>query len=334
MEKIQNHPFRVLLIEEDSEVAQLIKTWLTDYAEVTHVTEKVQAMLLVQDERWDLVISDTQFPEFNDLDLTKLVKSIHPNVAVLIVTANQKVDFILNAMQVHSDGLLFKPLEKEKFLELALKLANHSKTHHQNNRKIILAIGAHPDDVEIGCAGALALHYAKGDIINILTLSLGEAGGNPYIREREATTAAKLLHANLFLQKLPDTKIPYGKETIAIIEELVEQINPTHVYTHSVNDSHPDHCNVHNATISSTRFVHNVYCYQSPSSTVNFKPHLFVDITNYFDQKLQALAVYKSQNESRLYLKTEMIHANALYWGRFCNYGLAEPMEVVREKNI
>ena len=70
----------------------------------------------------------------------------------------------------------------------------------------------------------------------------------------------------------------------------------------------------------------NVYCYQTPSSTVEFKPHRFVDITHYIEKKIDLIGAYKSQVDRMESIQPDVILSTARYWGRFAGYVLAEPM--------
>jgi LmbE family N-acetylglucosaminyl deacetylase len=77
--------------------------------------------------------------------------------------------------------------------------------------------------------------------------------------------------------------------------------------------------------------VPNIYCYQSPSSTVEFRPNRFVDITEYMKRKLQAVGAYKSQVDRMASLQDDVIVTTARYWGR--DHVLAEPMTIVRQRD-
>ena len=111
------------------------------------------------------------------------------------------------------------------------------------------------------------------------------------------------------------------------------QLHPTHVYTHSLEDTHQDHRAVHAATLVAARGVPNVYCYQSPSSTTEFKPHRFVDITHYIDKKIDLIGAYKSQVDRMESIQPDVILSTARYWGRFAGYVLAEPLRIVRQRD-
>lgn len=323
-------PYKILLIEQDLQVANQIVNWVGKRAEILHVADKSTACEQASLTCWDLVITDMNIPQLNDLDITLIVKKANPITAVLIVTADKKVNFIISAMQNHADGLMFKPLEAKEFLAQTMHLAKQSRCQRLKDRKIILAIGAHPDDVEIGCAGALAKHRTDGDLLHILTLSSGEVGGNSIIRKQESEAAAKFLDAHLFMGDFIDTEILHSLKTIQFIEDVVQQVKPTHVYTHSFHDNHQDHRNTYHSTITACRQISNIYCYQSPSSTVDFRPNVFINIDEFIGIKLLAVSAFASQSNIRPYMRANLIKATARYWGRFCNYHLTEPLEVLK----
>lgn len=198
-------------------------------------------------------------------------------------------------------------------------------------RRRVLAIGAHPDDVEIGCGGTLAKHRDRGDALMILTFSHGARGGDTGTRALEARRAAERLGATLQLLDFEDAKISEGPETIGAIEAAIREFAPTHVYTHSREDTHQDHRAVHAATMVAARRIPHVYCYQSPSTTVEFRPQLFVDISDHIDDKLELIGHHQSQTRKRANIERELIVATARYWGRYAGHVLAEPMAVVRQ---
>lgn len=195
----------------------------------------------------------------------------------------------------------------------------------------VLAIGAHPDDVEIGCAGTLLEHRRRGDAVWILTLSRGAVGGDVEARLSEASSTARALGAGLLIGDLPDTRIDPGIETIREIEAVVAAVDPTIIYVHSPRDHHQDHRAVHAAVVSASRRVPQVFAYQSPSATNEFLPNKFVAIDSVVVRKVDLLGHFGSQSE-RSYLEPEMIVATARYWARNLapRARYAEPFEIVR----
>jgi len=270
----------------------------------------------------------------NGFALLKHVKDNFRWTATLLATHNQDPQFLRQAIKCRIDGLMFRrPDAAAEFVEQVRLLATAANETRLRQQKRVLAIGAHPDDVEIGCGGALCKHHADYDVLHILTLSRGAAGGDVNLRAAEAHNAAALLNARLEMANLRDRYITDGAETISIIETAIGQLRPTHVYTHSLEDTHQDHRAVHAATLVAARGVPNVYCYQTPSSTTEFKPHRFVDITHYIDKKIDLIGAYKSQVDRMESIQPDVILSTARYWGRFAGYVLAEPLQIVRQRD-
>ncbi len=193
-------------------------------------------------------------------------------------------------------------------------------------------MGAHPDDVEIGVGGILAAHRDAGDTVVILTMSRGAKGGLPDDRQSESLRSAELLGARLFLEDLVDTEITSTGPTIAIIERVIKQVNPTIVYTHSIHDRHQDHRAVHEAVLVAARSVDTVACFQSPSSTVDFRPSRFVSIDGYTEKKIELLQCFQSQANIRKYLEPDFVLATARYWSRYSSSSdNCEPLEIIRD---
>jgi LmbE family N-acetylglucosaminyl deacetylase len=103
------------------------------------------------------------------------------------------------------------------------------------------------------------------------------------------------------------------------------------LYTHSVHDSEPDHRNAHQDAMMAARQIARVYCFQSPSATIDFRPTHFVEIGDQLAAKLAAAGVYSAEPEVRDYLDPDQVTSTALYWARYCQAHPAEAFEVVRE---
>lgn len=159
----------------------------------------------------------------------------------------------------------------------------------------ILAIGAHPDDLEYGCGGTLYKMSRLGHEISLLVMTRGEMGGKPELRQFEQEKAAKLLNAKLYWGRFQDTQIPLEKETINTIEFFIKKINPDIIFCLFPNDTHQDHRIVAQATITATRYIQNVLFYEVPT-TVDFSPaSVFVDIGKVIEKKMQLLKAHRSQ---------------------------------------
>ncbi len=159
----------------------------------------------------------------------------------------------------------------------------------------ILAIGAHPDDIEFGCGGTLLKYSKVGAKIYLLILTTGEIGGNSKIRKKEQEKAAKFLGVReIFWGGFSDTKIPESKELIDAIEHVIKKAGPELVFLNFFNDIHQDHRILATCAIAATRYIKKVLFYEVPTSH-NFEPDVFVDITKTLKEKLALLKVHASQ---------------------------------------
>jgi len=166
----------------------------------------------------------------------------------------------------------------------------------------VLAIGAHPDDVELGCGATLALLKNRKHEVSILVLSKGEASGDPRTREQECSLSASILGVDqLYFGDLKDTEIHDGIDSIRAIERIVDQTSSELVFGHSPKDRHQDHRNAGLATMSAARNVKSVLLYESPTALRDFCPQVFVDVTSTFDIKLKALDAFGPRT-SKIYL--------------------------------
>jgi LmbE family N-acetylglucosaminyl deacetylase len=158
----------------------------------------------------------------------------------------------------------------------------------------ILAIGPHPDDIEYGCGGTLAISKLKKYGIHLLVMSKGEAGGDSLKREKEMARSAKLLKADLHWGGFLDTQVTLNANLIGAIEGIIKEVKPDVVLTPYYNDTHQDHRTISTATITATRHYRNVLFYEVPSS-VDFVPNTFVDIGKVIKTKLELLRIHHSQ---------------------------------------
>lgn len=194
----------------------------------------------------------------------------------------------------------------------------------------VLAVGAHPDDVEIGAGATLLRHRSLGHPVSVLTLSRGAVGGHREDRRREAVGAAVAMSAELLMGDLTDTRLEEAPDMISLIEGVIAAVRPSTLYVHSAADNHQDHRAVHRATVIAARRVPQLFCYQSPSSRNEFAPTKFVAVDATIHEKVAVLAHYRSQS-TRHYLEPELIVASARYWARQLSHTrYAEPFEVLR----
>jgi len=160
----------------------------------------------------------------------------------------------------------------------------------------ILAIGAHPDDIEVGCAGTLIKYAKRRHNIFFLLITNGEMGGEAEIRRKEQMKAADVIGAKeVFWGNFRDTELSdKGNEIIHTVEEYIKKTQPDFIFVNFSEDTHQDHRTVNRSVLSAARYVKNVMFYEVPT-TNNFSPNVFVDIGSVLDMKLETLEAHASQ---------------------------------------
>lgn len=178
----------------------------------------------------------------------------------------------------------------------------------------ILAIGIHPDDVELSCGGTLLKHIALGKKVGILDLTHGELGsrGNAELRLQEAKKAALILgvHAREILN-FSDGFFENNKEHQLAIIKMLRLYQPDIVLANAISDRHPDHgrasklisdaCFYAGLRKINTEFENNLQEHWRPKAVYHYiqdryiQPDFVVDVSDFVDKKMEAIAAYKSQ---------------------------------------
>jgi LmbE family N-acetylglucosaminyl deacetylase len=200
-----------------------------------------------------------------------------------------------------------------------------------NRNGRVLAFGAHPDDLEVGAGGLLARLSSEGAYV---TFGIVSIPNQPEVRRAEARAAAQLLEVELrvlFDEKPCRVEDVPMHELVRRFDQMVGDVRPDLVITHSAHDLHWDHSLVNRATVSALR--------RTPCDLLAFmsSPELnaqarsmgtcFADISNHIDAKLEAIACHGSQL-SKFDLESSRDLARAM--GRISGVQYAEVYEVLR----
>lgn len=168
----------------------------------------------------------------------------------------------------------------------------------------ILAVGAHFDDIELGCAGSLARHVAKGDKVYayIATVSGFSNGNNQMIRSNdvalvEGKKAMDILGVELFCGDFKTLEVEFIDALNVQIIKIVEDKKIDLVYAHWRGDIHHDHHAVAKATLHSCRHVPRMLMYRSNwyHSNLDFKGNFYVDITATWSMKKESISAHESE---------------------------------------
>ena len=184
----------------------------------------------------------------------------------------------------------------------------------------VLAIGAHPDDIEIFMYGLLSIYKKKGHQVYTMIATDGAKGGaitgKKLAQERanEAIKGLEKLSSPIFLN-LPDGDLGEVLEHRKIIKDSILKIMPDLIITHSENDYHADHKSLSLITKSAvSHYIPILYC--DTLMGINFNPTYYVDITNYHESKKEAVLKHKTQEPNRFVDLFELMNS---YRAAQCN---------------
>ena len=174
--------------------------------------------------------------------------------------------------------------------------------------KNILAICAHPDDIEFGCGGTLLHHKINNDYVVYLCMTstesvdgtTGEVIRTLDENKKETLAAANVLKCDeVEFLTFKDLHVPFNFSSVSAIESLIKRYNIDTIYTHWAGDANQDHISTFKSTMAAARYVPNVFCYEQipiPRMTENqMDINYYKDITSTFDDKIRASMCHKSQ---------------------------------------
>ena len=167
----------------------------------------------------------------------------------------------------------------------------------------VLAVGAHPDDIEIFMYGLLSIYKKEGHEVFTMIATDGAKGGAitgvklAQQRANEAINGLKKLSLPIFLN-LPDGELGEELEHRKIIKENILKIMPDLIITHSENDYHADHKSLSLLTKGAvSHYIPVLNC--DTIMGINFNPNYYVDITDHYEAKKKAILKHKTQNPQR-----------------------------------
>lgn len=219
----------------------------------------------------------------------------------------------------------------------------------------VLIIAAHPDDEVLGCGGTAARLIKHGHEVAIAILGEGitsrdtsrdavARAGELGALQSDIISAAKQLGVSAVRTfGLPDNRFDSVPllDVVKIIEELKSEIAPSVIFTHFAGDLNVDHEVCNRAVLTATRpmqgeCVKEIYAFEVMSSTewkfpLTFSPNMFIDISEHLEQKLKAMACYRSESRSAPHPRSpEGIAEAAKMWGTRVGVKYAEAFQLIR----
>ena len=227
----------------------------------------------------------------------------------------------------------------------------------------ILAIGVHPDDIELSCSGTIAKHISFGKKVGLLDLTLGELGtrGNAEIRTKEATEAAKILGVSFRTQlKFKDGFFENNEVHQKKIIEVIRKHQPEIILCNAISDQHPDHGRAAKL-VSEACFYSGLIKVETRADGENqnawrpkvvyhyiqdqfIHPDFVIDITDFMEIKHKSIMAYSSQFynpnsgepetpiSSKAFIET--VNSKMALWGRAIGVPYAEGFTVERYPGV
>jgi LmbE family N-acetylglucosaminyl deacetylase len=188
--------------------------------------------------------------------------------------------------------------------------------------KTVLVVAAHPDDEILGVGGTVARHIAKGDKVYAMILGEGQTSRGEHrcdisekvVEELHSNTleSAKAVgYSDVFFADFPDNRFDEVDllDIVKVVEKKIKELKPKIIYTHYSGDLNVDHQYTAKAVLTATRpigdyCVDEIYAFETLSSSEwnfdytaqpSFSPNVFIDITEYYEKKEQAMKCYVSE---------------------------------------
>ena len=212
-------------------------------------------------------------------------------------------------------------------------------------RRNVMAIGAHPDDIEFGCSGTLCNHIDAGDNVIMVVMTntesvdgvTGDVLRTKEENQQESISSSKVIGCKIEFLPFKDLHVPFSFEGVSKLETLIKKYDTDTIYTHWAGDANQDHIATFKPTMASGRYVPNVFCYEQipiPRVSENsMNQNYYVDITKSFDKKIEASLCHQSQivkYKSHGFDVPENLKTLAKFRGIQANCKYAEAFQVIK----
>ena len=208
-------------------------------------------------------------------------------------------------------------------------------------KKKILFIGAHFDDVELGCGGTILNFVKKKYDVKILILTNSEIkniNDNSIVRskltaKKEFLNSIKVLGVKKFkLLDFVTNEIQFNDKLIFKIRKEIDSFKPEMIFTHWNKDVHQDHRAIGQATLSSGRHISSILMYQSNDyiSEETFNGNMFIDITKNYSKKIKSIKCYKTELKRVKNIWIKKVQLKDLQNGKKINVKYAENFKIIK----
>lgn len=203
--------------------------------------------------------------------------------------------------------------------------------------RLVIAFGAHPDDIEIGMGGTVAKLTGMGYDVRLVIATLPNfvKTDTKEGRKHESIMSAKVMGCKTpeFLDLSPE-EIVFKRKSVTQISKIIQELNPEAIFTQWIGDTHQDHQALTRAVVAAARDSNDVFMYETTIpggiSEHAFRPQLYVDVTDTLEIKKNALDCFDSQKIRCGPLWIDSLVGRCSYRGYQMNAKYAEAFEVIK----
>lgn len=319
----------VLLVEDSVTDALLMKRIIEAAGpfEVTTATDGDTGAALIVSQTWAFAIVDAALPGKDGIEVIQIGRERHPDLPIILFSDTSNASLIDAAYRAGAEFTFSKPVDPEEVRNKLKEFSNvESDPVETEHTPTVVAVGARPGDVEMGCGGVLWKHREEGHRIVIVNLA---GGGDPHSDLAAATrVVADILDAQMENTGDETHHVVDLDQASSTLEKVFGRSKPGMLYVPTASSNRPGSVESHRVALALGEAIPNVLAYQDPASTVDFRPQFFIDVAPYMERKLHIVALYDTFGFENM--STELAKATARFWGRFADSEYVEPLEVIR----
>ena len=319
----------ILLVDDNPTDIDLMKAVIAAAGvfEVTTATDGTIGEALIVSQEWALAIVDLVLPGKDGIEVIQAGRRKHPDLPIIVVSGSSSASLIDAAFRAGADQRFLKPIDLEEMVTYLQGLASTEKPPVKaGHAPTVVAVGACPGDVEMGCGGVLSRHREEGHKIIIVNLA---GGGDPHSPlAAGARLAADLMEAQMESIGEETRHVVDLDRATSALKGVFDTSSPGMLYIPTSSSNRPSSVEIHRVAMGLSKAIPNVLAYQDPGANVDFRPEFFVDLAPQMKRKLELVAFYDKFGLENV--STELAQATALFWGRFAKPTEVEPLEVIR----
>ena len=325
--------YRVLYVEDAFDQALLVKAFFNALPGFTviHVQDGDRALERLENESWDLIVTDLNLPGADGFTIIRRARELYPDIPILVTTGYTQAHYEEQSLRAGADQVMIKPLTQNDFVSRVWSMMEKEDVFEgvTEDDTVVLAIEGRFGDAEMGCGGAL-MRALDNDARVVIVPILAEADGASPMELKAASISADMLGVELRVDRTLFGDMEAQQD---LVERTLLELRPSTVYLPAPDDRDASRLRASEIGRAATVEVETVFGYETATTGLDFTPSHFVDIRPQMVMKMEALAAYQSVGAARTDLRPRMAQAYARYWGRFRSFNEVEAFEQVGSRD-